>query len=350
RRGGALDGAFEVRVPPHVVGVHHDPGGGAAGGLGDVEGLVEGGDHGAVRGEHGVQRLDRERHPALGGVRRELGDSLGDPGPGADDVLVGPVHPADDEHERRGAECGGLVDRAAVVVEGGGAVRLGGGGEEAAAAQAAHAQACVVDPSAQGVQAHLGDVLSPQAHGVDAAGGGGLEDVLDAGGAEGPAVQGQARGAGPPALGGRGVHAAAPDVTAVSISYPARRSIECQRSAASCGSSRLPVVAASSMVRERCGRLRAACMPPTMVKACWWPFSQARNATPVWEWWVGAESMWRLSTSEASGMRRASSGTPASNACKAAEAAGAVAAKAPSSASEYSPFTCAVPGSVVAVP
>src|SRR5699024_10064780 len=142
-------------------------------------------------------------------------------------------------------------------------------------------QACVVDPSAQGVQAHLGDVLSPQAHGVDAAGGGGLEDVLDAGGAEGPAVQGQARGAGPPALGGRGVHAAAPGAAAVALAPPARRSIGCERSAASCGSSRWPVGAASSMVRERCGRLRAACMPPTMVKACWWPFSQARNATAV---------------------------------------------------------------------
>src|SRR5699024_5332462 len=122
------DRALEAGVPPHVVGVHHHPGGGAARGLGDVEGLVEGGHHGAVRREHGVQRLDGQRHPALLGVGGEGGDRLGDPGAGADEVLVLAVHPADDEHQRGGAERGGLVDRAVVVLEGGGPVRLGGGG------------------------------------------------------------------------------------------------------------------------------------------------------------------------------------------------------------------------------
>src|SRR5699024_5577200 len=192
-------------------------------------------------------------------------------------------HPADDEHQRGGAERGGLVDRAVVVLEGGGPVRLGGGGEEAAAAQAAHAQSGVVDPSAQRLQADLGDVLAPQAHGVDPVRGGDLEELLQRGGAEGPAVQGEPRRAGAEALGGWGGHAASPVdwAGAAGSSDPARRSSECQRSAASPGCSRFPVVAASSMVRERCGRLRAECIPPTIANAFWWPFSQARNATPV---------------------------------------------------------------------
>ena len=53
------------------------------------------------------------------------------------------------------------------------------------------------------------------------------------------------------------------------------------RCAASSGSSSAPAASASRTSVDRCGRLRAACRPPTMLNAGWWPFSQDRNATPV---------------------------------------------------------------------
>src|SRR5690606_19098183 len=76
-------GAGDVRgrgvVPPDVVRVDGDADlvGGEA--FGEVEGLGEGGDHAAVGGEHGVERLDGQPHSVFLGVGGEFGERVRDP-------------------------------------------------------------------------------------------------------------------------------------------------------------------------------------------------------------------------------------------------------------------------------
>ena len=82
----------------------------------EVERLPERGNDAPVRAVHGVQRLDRQPYAGGARVRHQVGDRLGDAGPGAVDVARAGREAARDEHEDPGAERGRLVDRAPVLV------------------------------------------------------------------------------------------------------------------------------------------------------------------------------------------------------------------------------------------
>ena len=111
-RAGAGDLIGQVRVPPDVEGVDDHADGRRRVRRGQVQGLPQGGDHGAVGGVHRVQRLQHQPDAVLGRVRHQLGDPVGHPLAGGHEILVAVRQAADDHDQLAGAEGGRLDDGA----------------------------------------------------------------------------------------------------------------------------------------------------------------------------------------------------------------------------------------------
>ena len=111
----APDLLLELRVPPHVVDVASDADP-VAKLVADVERLLERVDARALGGLHGMQRLDRERHPRFPRLRKNHGDAIAHLLAGAAQILGARGQPADDEDQTSRAELVRLLDRAPVVV------------------------------------------------------------------------------------------------------------------------------------------------------------------------------------------------------------------------------------------
>jgi hypothetical protein len=139
------------------------------GAFGDVQGEGQGGDHAPVRGEHRVQRLDREAHPGVQRVRNQVRDRPRDPPAGA--VEVAPAQSAAHEHQRGRAQAGRLVDGAVVVVEP--VVAL----EETAPAQRADGHVGRAQVGDRAPQAVLLGLFAPQTDPADAGRGAAIDDL-----------------------------------------------------------------------------------------------------------------------------------------------------------------------------
>ena len=240
----------------------------------------EGRDDATVGGEDRVHRLDPEPHAAGAGLRGQLGDGVGGAVAGGGQVAVAGGQAAGHQHQDRGAEGRGLVERPQVVVVRLPSGRRVGDGEEAAPADRRDPEPCVAQPGRRRSPARprrpvpatrrspadrrRGSRRSPRAA-YHARGGALVEREPGSRGSSGAGVA---------------TRAAAPEGTSVIGTLPSRRASRI-RYAARSGSRSRPASSASSKTGRRCSALRADCRPPTMVNPGWWPLSQARNAIPV---------------------------------------------------------------------
>ena len=141
--------------------------------LGDVQCLRERGDHPAVRSVVGFMGSMPKVTPSSLGVWHQPLDGQGRAVPGGLEIAVARRQPTRDQHQGRRLKCRGLLERLPVARLRG--PRLVGirGREEPAAAERGDPQARLADQAACLVQAHLGQLLAPDADpaepGVDAA-------------------------------------------------------------------------------------------------------------------------------------------------------------------------------------
>src|SRR5439155_889378 len=244
----------------------------------------------------------------------QLRNAVGHHAPGGRDILVGrgPTH----QHEHFRAEGRRLVHRAPILLDPRRSLVGCGRRKHPAAAHARHTDSGVAQQTRRRLHAHVGELMAPHGDVRHAVPGTGVDDLLER-----------------RSLGGDLVEAESGDRRGPRHSSPASASTRRIRSTARSWSTSSPAASASWNSSARCGTERQLSAPPSMRKCGWWPFRYARNTTPVLYAYVGGWKMWRDSATLGASARRYPATSPRSKACSAADAAGAIASKIPSSAS-----------------
>ena len=175
--GAARDLSRQVRVPPDMIGVDRDADAFAQL-VAEIVGMGERVDAGAIRGGHGMQRLDRERYRGRPRMRQHGGNAVADLAMRADQVLRPGRKPADHEDERAGADRGCFVDGAAVIVDCGAAACRVRSREHPAAAKAGDGQTTRADEPGCALDPAVLHNVAPWRDGGDAGAGAAVDRLL----------------------------------------------------------------------------------------------------------------------------------------------------------------------------